>query len=73
MQSEKYEQLDGQSDAYLLFVYAIRSQITRDYYLRRLKIFFNYINLLPKGTIEERCNLFAAKSIKDPNQAFSFK
>jgi hypothetical protein len=49
MQSEQY----GQSDAYSLFVYAIRSQITRDYYLRRLKIFFSDINLLPKGTIEE--------------------
>ena len=67
MQSEQY----GQSDAYSLFVYAIRSQITRDYYLRRLKIFFNYINLLPKGTIEERCNLFDAKAIKDPTWAFN--
>jgi hypothetical protein len=42
MQSEQYEQ----SDAYTLFVYAIISHITREYYLRRLKIFFNYINLL---------------------------
>lgn len=67
MQSEQY----GQSDAYSLFVYAIRSQITRDYYLRRLKIFFNYINLLPRGTIEERCNFFAAKSTKDPSWVFS--
>jgi hypothetical protein len=32
--------------AYSLFVYAIRSQITRDYYLRRLRIFFNHIVLL---------------------------
>src|SRR5947209_7081802 len=57
--------------AYSLFVYAIRSQITRDYYLRRLRIFFNHINLLSDGTIEQRCNLFAAKGIKDPNWAFS--
>jgi hypothetical protein len=35
------------SDAYSLFVYAMRSQVTKDYYLRRLKIFFNHINLLP--------------------------
>ena len=65
MQSEQC----GQSDAYSLFVYAIRSQVTRDYYLRRLKIFFNYIDLLPEGTIEERCNLFATKSIGDPTWA----
>jgi hypothetical protein len=53
MRSEQY----GQSDAYSLIVYAIRSQITCDYYLRRPKIFFNYINLLPKGTIEESISI----------------
>ncbi len=37
------------SDAYSIFVYATRSQVTRDYYLRRLRIFFNHINLLPGG------------------------
>ena len=37
---------EEESTAYSLFVYAIRSQITRDYYLRRLRIFFNYIGLL---------------------------
>jgi hypothetical protein len=37
---------DEESSAYSLFVYAIRSQITRDYYLRCLRIFFNHINLL---------------------------
>ena len=39
-----------ESNAYSLFVYAIRSQVTRDYYLRRLKIFFNHINLAPELT-----------------------
>lgn len=39
--------------------------------LRRLKIFFNYINLLPKDTIEERCNLVAARAIRDPTCAFN--
>jgi hypothetical protein len=67
MQSEQY----GKSDAYSLFVYAIRSQITRDYYLRRVKIFFNYVDLLLEGTIEEKCNLFAAKAIVDPTWAFN--
>lgn len=60
-----------ESYAYSLFVYAVRSQVTRNYYLRRLRIFFNHINLLPRGTMEERCNLFAAKGKKDPNWAFS--
>lgn len=34
------EQDYEQSNAYSLFVYAVRSQVTRDYYLRRLRIFF---------------------------------
>ena len=65
------EQPVEESNAYSLFVYAVRSQVTRDYYLRRLRIFFNDINLFPDRTMEERCNLFAAKGIKDPNWAFS--
>ena len=47
------ESLEKESNAYSLFVYAIRSQITRDYYLRRLRIFFNHINLEPDKTIVE--------------------
>jgi hypothetical protein len=61
----------GESDAYSLFLYAVRSPVTRDYYLRRLRIFLNHIGLLPEGTMEDRCNLFASKGKKDPNWAFS--
>jgi hypothetical protein len=67
MQIEQIEE----SNAYSLFLYAVRSQVTRVYYLRRLRIFFNHIGLLPKGTMEERCNLFAANGINDPNWAFN--
>ena len=35
-----------------------------------MKIFYNYIGLLPEGTIEQRCNTFAAKGLKDPKWAF---
>ena len=58
------EQTLEESNAYSLFVYAIRSQVTRDYYLRRLRIFFNHINLEPDKTLEERCNYFANKGTK---------
>jgi hypothetical protein len=58
------EQTLEESNAYSLFVYAIRSQVTRDYYLRRLRIFFNYINLQSDFTIEERGNYFANKEQK---------
>ena len=65
------ESLEKESNAYSLFVYAIRSQITTDYYLRRLRIFFNHINLEPDKTIIERCNYFAVKSTNDPTWAFN--
>ena len=65
------EQILEESNAYSLFVYASRSQVTRNYYLRRLRIFFNHINLEPDETIEQRCNYFADKGINDPNTAFN--
>jgi hypothetical protein len=68
---EIQQQKTVDSNAYSLFVYAIRSQVTRDYYLRRLKIFFNFIELLPNDNIENRCNQFALIGIKDPNWAFN--
>jgi len=59
------------TDAYSLFVYAIRTQITRDYYLRRLRTFFDYIELLTNANIEQRCNYFAAMATIDLNWIFS--
>jgi len=69
----KKEQIQEVSltDAYSLFVYAIRTQITRDYYLRRLRSFFDFIELLPNAKIELRCNKFATLAIKDHNWTFS--
>jgi hypothetical protein len=67
---EKQNQEVSQTDAYSLFVYAIRTQITRDYYLRRLRSFFDFIELLPNAKIELRCNHFAAIAIKDHNWTF---
>ena len=69
-QQERGRQPGEESSAYSLFLYSVRSPITRDYYLRRLRAFFNQMDLLPKGTMEERCNLFAAAGTKDPNWAF---
>ena len=65
------EQSLEESNAYSLFVYAIRSQVTRDYYLRRLRIFFNHINLEPDKTMEQRCNYFGDEATNDPTWAFN--
>jgi hypothetical protein len=58
------EQSLEESNAYSLFVYAIRSQVTRDYYLGRLRISFNYLNLKSEQTIDERSNYFADKGTR---------
>jgi len=70
MQTENQERSEDGSDPYSLFLYAIRSEITRDYYLRRPRIFFNHINLLPDRPMKERCNEFTSKGLKDPSWAF---
>jgi hypothetical protein len=67
-QNSKEEEM---MDAYSIFTYGIRSPLTRDYYLRRLEIFFNYIELLPKKNIAERCNYFAEKGKENPQWVFN--
>jgi integrase len=59
-------------DAYSLYVYAIRSPVTRDVYLRRLRIFFNHIQSLSMNeTMDIRCNIFAEKSTSNSKWVFS--
>jgi hypothetical protein len=36
-----------------------------------MKVFFNFINLLPNGNLEEQCNLFATKGLEDHKWAFN--
>jgi hypothetical protein len=65
------EQSLEESNTYSLFVYSEWSQVTSDYYLRRLRIFFNHINLQTNITIEERCNYFTNNGTKDPTWIFN--
>lgn len=54
MYRNKQENKKLKSIVYSLFVFVIRSQITRDYYLRKLKNLFNHINLDLDKTMEEK-------------------
>jgi hypothetical protein len=58
-------------DPYITFVYGIRSTYTKESYLRRLRGFFDAINLDKDKTLEERCNTFVHKGRADPNWAFN--
>jgi hypothetical protein len=48
---------------YVMFKFSVRSEITRKYYERRIRHFFDFINFgsEKKNNIEERCNEFAYK------------
>ena len=46
--------------SYLMFKYAIKTEITRKYYERRLKKFFEFIEFeMANKDIDFRCNKFA--------------
>ena len=59
------------SSPYQIFRYSIRSELTRKYYERRIKRFFDYIDFLSTETLEIRCNLFAEKALVEKNLALS--
>ena len=52
---------------YYMFKYSIRSELTRKYYERRIRTFFDFIGFLMGSNIEKRCNSFAQKGKKDGN------
>ena len=69
-QIQRFENNDDYNNAYSFFLYGIRSPVTRDYYLRRLRIFLNFIKLVPDETMEKRCNYFAAYARNNPSLVF---
>ena len=57
---------------YLLFKYAIKTEITRKYYERRLKKFFDFIEFeISDQVIEYRCNKFTEKAKDNTNWALT--
>jgi hypothetical protein len=55
------------SNPYYMFKFSIRSEVTRKYYERRIKRFFDFIEFSTYEDIEVRCNDFAEKVHKDTN------
>ena len=55
---------------YSLFAYALRSPVTREYYLRSLRRFFDFLELKEWCTLEERCNYFAKLDKNDPRTSY---
>ena len=68
---EEEQQQDENVDPHTLFVYGIRSPYTKESYFRRLRSFFDAINLGKGTTFEERCNTSAYKGRSNSNWAFN--
>jgi integrase len=62
-----------ESDVWSLYIYALKSPITRVKYQKRLAKLFDFISLEQGGdkTIEQRALIFAERGRKDVNWAFS--
>jgi hypothetical protein len=66
----KVEQLESDPNPWTLYLYAMKSPVTRDKYQKRLGKFFDFLRL--KGaTIEEKSIVFVEMSRKDGNWAFN--
>jgi len=65
--SSTRENVQDVTSPYYMFKYSIRSELTRKYYERRIRTFFDFIEFLTGSQIEERCNLFAQKAKNDNN------
>jgi hypothetical protein len=56
---------------YYMFKFSIRSELTRKYYERRIRRFFDFIEFNADKDIEQRCNEFAEKSRNDVSWALN--
>jgi hypothetical protein len=66
----KVEQLESDPNPWTLYLYAMKSPVTRDKYQKRLGKFFDFLRL--KGsTIEEKSIVFVEMARKDSNWTFS--
>jgi integrase len=65
------EEEEEYTDPYRMFVYAIRSPYTKDSYFRRLRRFFDSIDLCKGEAMDKRCNAFAYRGRVNVNWAFS--
>jgi len=53
------ENIDIVTSPYNMFKYSIRTELTRKYYERRIRTFFDFIGFMVGSVIEERCNSFS--------------
>jgi hypothetical protein len=65
LNKELAENFNDVTSPYSMFKYSIRTELTRKYYERRIRTFFDFIEFMVGSPIEVRCNLFAEKAKSD--------
>ena len=71
MQTSIEERKNDLTSPYCIFKFSIRSELTRKYYERRIRRFFDFIEFNPGKDIELRCNEFAVKARSDASWALN--
>jgi hypothetical protein len=66
----KVEQLESDPNPWTLYLYAMKSPVTRDKYQKRLVKFFDYLRL-DGPTIEDKSIVFVEMARKDSNWTFN--
>src|SRR5918911_2933737 len=61
----------AESDPYSMFLFAMRSPKTREKCTGRLRMFFDFLGILPEGTMIERSKAFCDKAKSDNGWAFT--
>ena len=71
MQTSIEEEKNDLTSRYQIFKFSIRSELTRQYYERRIRRFFDFIEFNPGKRIEQRFNDFAEKARCDDSWALN--
>lgn len=58
-------------DSWTLYLYAMKSPATKEKYLMRLGKFLDFLNLLERGTLEDKSRAFADRGRNDNARVFN--
>ena len=64
-------EIESESDPYSMFLFAMKSPKTREKCTGRLRMFFDFLDILPGETMVERSKAFCDKAKSDNGWAFS--
>jgi hypothetical protein len=67
----KEEIVQSEEDPYSAFLFGLRSPKTKEKCIGRLRMFFDFLGILPEGTMKERSRIFYEKAKNDNRWTFT--